>query len=222
MIIGIIQAQMGSVRLPGKSLMPVAGIPLLELVIKRCKRSNMVDKWILAITTEHVDDVLQNYCGLITYRGAPKELLAQFYFIATRENADVIVRVTADDPLKDPALIDKAVTEILLDSGLDYCSNTMVPTFPIGLDVEAFRFRALEKAYDEAILKPFREHVTPYMYKNPDIFKCKNFEHHTDLHKWRWTIDTAKDLKDMNALISMFPDPVGMSWEDAVQAVVVG
>ena len=219
--VGIIQARMGSRRFPGKILQKVAGIPLLDLVVSRVRRANMVDKWILATTMDKVDDCLvDRFEGLPVFRGPAENVLARFYLCAKKYNvepADIIVRITADDPVKDAALVDRVIMEMIMDTALDYCSNTLVPTFPLGLDVEAFRMRALERAYWEAILEYDCEHVTPYICNNPDLFTRKNIDNPAgDYSKWRWTIDTREDLYAMNELFRLFSkvNPLTVKWDD--------
>ncbi len=227
MILGIIQARMGSTRFPGKVLALVCGIPLIDLVLCRVIKSKLVNEWVIATTKEKRDDVLDRgymsqpdggHCRRRAFHGPTENVLARFYLCAREhhlEPADIIVRVTADDPLKDPKLIDQVVGELLQDSALDYCSNTIKPTYPLGLDVEAFRFRALERAYWEARSDYDLEHVTPYIQRNTDLFNVSNITNGEDLHHVRWTIDTTADLLRMNGLLAGH-DPVTVNWRALV------
>lgn len=201
-IVAIVQARMGSTRLPGKSLADLAGKPLLQRVIERCQASAMIDDVWLATTTEAIDNALADLCGRIgvkVYRGSVDDVLDRFYQTARKATADVVVRVTADDPFKDPEVIDLAVRR-LLRGGLDYVSNTIEPTYPEGLDIETVTFEALERAWKEARLASEREHVTPYIWKNPQWFQIENFLLDTNLSHLRWTVDYEQDLKFARAV----------------------
>jgi len=209
MIAAIIQARMSSTRLPGKVLMPLAGRPMIRHIVERVRASG-VDEVIVATTREAADDPLVAYleeerlCGV--FRGSEDDVLERYYLSAKEAGAEIVVRVTADDPLKDPDVIDQALGFLAEDPGLDYCSNTLKPTFPEGLDIEAFRFSALEKAHREARLPSDREHVTPYIWKHGDIFRLKNFEHEEDLSSWRWTVDKPQDMEFMRQVFGALWD----------------
>ena len=196
-IVAIIQARMSSQRLPGKSLMDIQGQALLGHVIDRARASATVDEVMLATTVEPVDAALEDYArlkGVGTYRGSVQDVLDRFYQAALVAKADVVVRVTADDPFKDPDVVDRVVRRLLDDHKLDYASNTITPTYPEGLDIECFRFAALARAWGEASQPSEREHVTPYIWKHPDLFRVENVTHAEDLSTMRWTIDYDRDL----------------------------
>lgn len=197
-IVAIIQARMGSQRLSGKSLADISGQPLLGHVIDRIRGSKLINNVVLATTDQPEDEVLVEYCAIKnvqSFRGSVNDVLDRFYRAASGVQADVIVRVTADDPFKDPAVIDLVIGELLRDNSVDYASNTLKPTFPEGLDIEVIRFSAFERAWQEARLPSEREHVTPYIWKNPQMFNVRNVEHSVDLSKLRWTLDYEKDLE---------------------------
>jgi spore coat polysaccharide biosynthesis protein SpsF len=151
----------------------------------------------VATTTNPLDDPIANLCGQLgipVYRGSEEDVLDRFYQCASALQAGVVVRLTADDPFKDPQVIDHAVG--LLKTGhYDYCSNTLRPSFPEGIDVEVFTFEALARAHAAAALPSEREHVTPYIWKHPDLFKLHNFVHAQNLSGMRWTIDYESDLQ---------------------------
>ncbi|HVZ64214.1 MAG TPA: glycosyltransferase family protein [Opitutaceae bacterium] len=197
LIAAIIQARMGSSRLPGKSLCPIGGQPLLGHIIDRLKACRLLDKVVVATTTAPEDDALAAYAAgksAGVFRGGRDDVLDR-YFRATQETgAEVVIRITADDPFKDPEVIDQVTACVLGNPDLDYASNTLQPTFPEGLDVEVFRASALTKAWREAKLPSEREHVTPYIWKNPGIFRIENIRHAEDLSGLRWTIDYPEDL----------------------------
>jgi spore coat polysaccharide biosynthesis protein SpsF len=196
-VIAIIQARMGSKRLPGKTTTLVAGKPLLVHIIERIKASKTIDRIVLATTDSPEDDVLEKLASenaISCYRGSTNDVLDRFYQAADTFGADIIVRITADDPFKDPDLLDFCVCYLLEHPHLDYVSNTLKPTYPEGLDIEVFRFGALKKAWKSASLPSEREHVTPFIWKNPELFSCANIESPEDLSGYRWTIDYEDDL----------------------------
>lgn len=196
-VVAIIQSRMGSKRLPGKSLLPIADQPLLGHVIDRAK-GKIVDEVLVATTLEPEDDSIIEFCvskGVHAFRGSAEDVLDRFYQAALASKAELVVRITADDPFKDPAVIDRITDIVRSDESLDYASNTLEPTFPEGLDIEVFRFRALERAWREARLPSEREHVTPYIWKQPTVFRLKNVNHSVNLSHLRWTIDYPEDLQ---------------------------
>jgi spore coat polysaccharide biosynthesis protein SpsF len=197
-VVAIIQARMGSTRLPGKTLADIAGKSLLGHVIERVKNSHTVDDIVVATTVESDDQAVLSLAteyGVKTYAGNSDDVLDRYYQAARKAEANLIVRVTADDPFKDPEVLDKIVHHLLTHPGLDYASNTLEPTYPEGLDIEVFTFEALERAWSQACLPSEREHVTPYIWKNGDKFKSANVKHHTDLSHLRWTLDYEEDLR---------------------------
>lgn len=194
-IVAIIQARMSSSRLPGKVLLDLEGKPLIQRVIDNVLCSN-VDQIVVATTTNPKDDKLAQWCkgnSISFFRGSENNVLERYFECAKSYAADIVVRVTADDPFKDSNVINKAI-DILLRSKYDYVSNTIRPTFPEGLDIEVFTFNALEKCYKNATLYSEKEHVTPYIWKNNKIFSLHNFIHEEDLSSLRWTIDYKEDL----------------------------
>jgi len=200
MITAIIQARMGATRLPGKVLMDVFGKPMLARVIQRVKQTNTIDK-IAVATTERAEDIrilqLASQYAVIGFVGSEDDVLDRYYQAASHVGTDNIVRITADCPLIDPAVIDKVV-QYFLDNSFDYVSNIHPPTYPDGLDVEVFSFDALRKAWHEAQLRSEREHVTPYIWKNSNLFNLGNVSGEADLSQLRWTVDTKSDLDFVN------------------------
>ena len=197
-VVAIIQARMGSTRLPGKTLADVHGKPLLAHVIERVNASQAIRSIMIATTTQPIDlqiSAMATQCGVGSYAGSVSDVLDRYYQVGMLVSADVIVRITADDPFKDPQVIDKVVRYFLDHPGLDYASNTIEPSYPEGLDVEVFSFGALQRAWREAKLPSEREHVTPYVWENPNEFNVANIKHHEDLSHLRWTIDYEEDLR---------------------------
>lgn len=198
MITGIVQVRMASVRLPQKALADICGKPLLSHVIDRAMRSRSIDRIVIATTVNPGDDVIENFgigAGIDVFRGNDIDVLDRFYRCAKKYSSDFIVRITADDPFREPVVIDRAVGLLVSGKNLDYVSNTIKPTYPEGLDVEVFTFKALERAWKEAKMPSEREHVTPYIWKNPLKFSLLNFENDKDLSGIRLTLDNDADLK---------------------------
>tara|TARA_Y100000741_G_scaffold353638_1_gene327074 strand:+ start:1455 stop:2210 length:756 start_codon:yes stop_codon:yes gene_type:complete len=193
----IIQARMNSTRLPGKTMMDIEGLPLLQHVVNRTDKSKEIDKCIVATTSNQSDDVIIDYCTeneINYFRGSEENVLSRFYNCAKEYKTDIVVRVTADDPFIDYQLIDFSVKKLKNNKKLDYVSNTIKPTYPFGLDIESFKFSALKKAYNEAELESDKEHVTPYIWRNDKIFNLHNFLNDIDHSHLRWTIDEEEDL----------------------------
>lgn len=196
--IAIIQARMGSTRLPGKVLKTVMNKTLLEYQLERIKRSLLIDEIVVATTKNENDDPIVALCEQLdtkVYRGSETDVLSRYYEAAAKYKADIIVRLTSDCPLIDPDVVDNVI-EMYLDSKgtIDYVSNTFERTFPRGLDTEVFSFEALEKAKKHAILERDREHVTAYLYTNPEKFRLDSLKMSKDLGHHRWTVDTEEDF----------------------------
>lgn len=195
----IIQARMGSTRLPGKVLKPVLGQPMLARQIERVKRARTLDQIIVATTTNPLDTPvyrLAGQLGILAYRGSENNVLDRFYQAALRFNANIIVRLTGDCPVIDPAVIDMTVTAFHRKPA-DYVSNVHRRSFPRGMDIEVFSFRALETAWKHARSSYNREHVTAYIYAHPKLFKVKTMLAPPFLRRpeLRLTVDKPADLK---------------------------
>jgi spore coat polysaccharide biosynthesis protein SpsF (cytidylyltransferase family) len=213
-ILAITQVRYGSTRLPAKVLKTVGGKTLLEIHLERILQSKRITKLIVATTNEdgieHIIDIVKKK-NVDFFQGSIDDVLSRFYHAAKPEFPDYIVRITSDCPLVDPVIIDKVIDECVT-SDFDYVSNTMNPTYPDGIDVEVFRFSALEQAFNEASLKSDREHVTPYIwrnssYKGGSIFKSNNIENSIDYSSYRITVDTDEDFQVIKYLI----DNLGIS-----------
>ena len=197
-VVAIIQARMGSSRLPGKAMADLGGAPMLARVVARTSRAATVRQVVVATTTETADQVIVDLCaarGWACFRGSQDDVLDRYYQAARQFAAEVVVRITSDCPLIDPSIIDRVVTEFLrLQPDADYVSNVgSRRSFPRGLETEVFSFAALAKAWDEAREPAFREHVTLYMYRRPDRFRIHDFVNERDCSEMRWTVDTPED-----------------------------
>jgi spore coat polysaccharide biosynthesis protein SpsF len=193
---------------------------MLQRVVERVAAAQSVDEVVVATTDAREDDILmeclKNEAACDVFRGSVDDVLARFYECAKLHRAELVVRVTADDPLKDPQIIEKAISLLTMDSNLDYCSNTIEPSYPEGLDIEVVRFSALERAYIEAQLASEREHVTPYIWKHPDLFNVLNFKSDKDLKDWRWTVDKPEDLEFMRRIFEEFRDRPLVPYQDVI------
>jgi len=199
-IVAIIQARMGSTRLPGKVLKEISGKPLVWHVIKRVKKAKLINQIVLATTNKKEDLSLikiASEIGVESYAGSEEDVLDRYFQAATKYKADVVVRITADCPLIDPEVIDKVIKSFLTDN-FDYVSNTINCTYPDGLDVEVFSYESLKKSWTDAKLLSEREHVTPYIINHKEIFKIGNVENDEDLSSLRWTVDEERDLEFVN------------------------
>ncbi|EON70439.1 cytidylyltransferase domain-containing protein [Lysinibacillus sphaericus] len=203
-VVAIIQARMGSMRLPGKILKEVNGRSLLSYQLERLKGSRFIDEIVIATTTEDQDDKIVTFCeqqDVSYHRGSETDVLARYYEAALKYNADAIVRITSDCPIIDVQVVDKTIQYFLKSGHCDYVSNTVERTYPRGLDTEIFTFAALEKAHKEASLEWEREHVTAYFYTNQDVFKVGQAKNDTDYSKYRWTVDTEEDFELIKNII---------------------
>lgn len=206
-MIAIIQARLGSTRLPGKVLKEISGKPMLWHVINRVKRCKNIDKIVLATSELEQDDVLEEFArenDIAYFRGSEEDVLSRYYYAATQFNADIIVRLTGDCPLIDPKVVDKVILSHI-NSSADYTSNVIKRTFPRGLDTEVINFQTLKKAFEEAEEQYQREHVTPYILENPALFKLNSIEARGKIRRpdIRITVDTPEDLKFIRGIFSI-------------------
>lgn len=209
-IVAIIQARVGSTRLPKKVLAEIEGKPMLLHIIDRVKQAKRIDKIIIATTDLPEDKVIEEIAknsGVEYFAGSEKDVLDRYYKAVKKFGADIIVRITGDCPVVDPELIDKTV-KFFLETSCDYASTAYPKTtFPDGLDIWVFSFQALEKAWKEAVLPSEREHVTPYMWKHRELFKIATFQNNEDLSNMRWTVDEQIDLKFIRAIYKRLYKP---------------
>lgn len=210
-IIAVTQARIGSTRLPGKVLKSIGSVTLLQIHIERVLRSKLIDKLIIATTHESgVEEIcrIADALNVDTYRGDTNNVLDRFYQSLKDIKPDYVVRVTADCPLIDPEIVDDVI-HFAITNKLDYASNTLLPTYPDGMDVEVFTFQALEKAWLEAVLLSDKEHVTPYIWRNStfkggQLFHANNLQSDLDYGSLRLTVDELADFELITKLITLF------------------
>ncbi|RJF98622.1 cytidylyltransferase domain-containing protein [Noviherbaspirillum saxi] len=218
----IVQARMTSTRLPGKVLKEVLGKPLLEYLIERLKRVNAASVIVIATTTNDSDVPIVELCdrlGVAVTRGSEQDVLARYYESAKAHGADVVVRITSDCPVIDPAIIDQAIRYHADNAGrFDYVTNAFSKTYPNGMSVEVFSFRVLEEAYREASAEPEREHVTPFIYLRPERYGIGQLAYPRDLSGHRWTVDTAEDFELIRLIIeALYPGNPEFGLEDIAE-----
>ena len=200
----IIQARMGSSRLPGKVLMKSDnGIPLLYHVINQLRHCSKVKNLVIATTTNQEDDEIEKFAdnnSVNVFRGSEKDVLDRYFQCAKKYSFSTIVRITSDCPLIDPQIVDKVI-ERFFSGNYDYATNTLIRTFPIGTDAEVFSFSALETAWKNAQLPSEREHVTPHL-RNKGNFKTINVENDTNISNLRLTVDRIEDFELINEILN--------------------
>lgn len=220
--ITIIQARMGSTRLPGKVLKKILGQPMLARQIERVKRAQTLGQIIIATSTNPFDTPifrLARKLRIPVYRGSEVDVLDRFYQAAQKFSAGPIIRLTGDCPLIDPQIIDQAVS-VFNSSRADYVSNHHRRSFPVGMDVEIFKFTALKSAWQQANSAYDREHVTPYIYNPTHHFRLKEFIAPPKLRrpKLRLTVDEPADLKLVRKIYRLlYPRKPGFTLEDILQ-----
>lgn len=207
-IVAIIQARMGSTRLPGKVLKEVLSRPLLSYQIERMKKAQNIDELVIATTPNGNESIIE-LChkeNITYFIGSEKDVLERYYLAAKKSQADIIVRMTSDCPLIDPVIVDKVI-DMYLQNDFDYVSNTQLRTFPRGMDTEVFSFEALEKAYYEAELEYEHEHVTPHLYLNAEKFKIGHYTQKYDSNEIRLTVDTLEDFTLIKLILEkLYPE----------------
>lgn len=198
----IIQARCGSTRFPNKVFALIDGKPLLWHVVNRLKYATKIDDIIVATTISEKDDKIEEWCkenNVHCFRGSEENVLNRYYSASEAFPSDYVVRITADDPFKEPKVIDAVITK-LIEEGYDHVTNNLPPSFPEGLDCEAFKKLALDRSEKEAETAFEREHVTQYIYHHPEIFKIGNVSNAENLSYLRWTVDKDVDFEMVKAV----------------------
>lgn len=220
-VAAIVQARMGSVRLPGKVMLPLQDKTVLGHVLTRLKQSYCLNE-ILVATSDLPGDlrIVEEAArhGVRAYRGSERNVLERFYRAALDCQTDLIVRITADCPLIDPGIIDAMLQQYQRDgASFDYMSNTLIRSFPRGLDVEIFTADALEQAYRQAEREDEKEHVTPYLYRHPERFRLCSYTNPTDCSHYRWTLDTKEDwLFIQEVYRRVYPENPSFRWPEII------
>lgn len=221
-VVIIVQARMGSTRLPGKVMKPVLGVPMLVRQLQRLARCKLSDAIVVATTTRPEDtpivDLVASTADPHCYRGPEDDVLARYLGAAKACEADAVVRVTADCPLIDPEIVDLAISTYLRErSHIAYVTNGVIRTYPRGLDVEVFPIGALETAEAEAISASDREHVTPFIWRRPERFPRYDLTDDADNSHLRWTVDTLDDFLLITRIYEMlFPSNPTFGYQDAL------
>lgn len=221
-VVAIIQARMGSTRLPGKVMLNLCGKTVLGHVIERVKQSKRINEIVIATTTHTRDDCIVDEAkkhSVKFFRGSEDDVLSRYYNAGKEIKADIVVRITSDCPVIDTIIIDKMVGKFLnlfKNNKIDYMSNTLNRTFPRGLDAEIISFLVLEKIFKEAQKQHEREHVTPYIYQNPHKFKLVGFKNEINYSCYRWTLDTPEDLNVITMIYKYLYSEKKVFWLDDI------
>lgn len=211
--IAIVQARMGSTRFPNKVMRTIAGVPMIELLLRRLSKARRIDQIILATSTDPRNQPLIDHVrklGYEVFQGSENDVLDRYYQAAKPHQPDTVVRITGDCPLIDPDLVDQVIAEYEAQ-GVEYMSNTRPPTFPDGLDTAVFSFAALQRAHQEATSSYDREHVVPYI-REPGRYRMGNLSHSVDYSAERWTVDEAADFEVITNVFSRFHPRTDFSW----------
>lgn len=219
--VAIVQARMGSTRLPGKVLLDLGGDTVLARVVHRLQSAKLLQQVVVATTTSNADSSIARESARLDiecFRGSEQDVLDRYYQAARRVSADAIVRITSDCPLIDPELVDETV-QLFLSRQVDYASNISPRCYPRGLDTEVFSISSLERAWREADKVYEREHVTPYFYEHPEIFRLAFAPATSDHSQHRWTLDTQEDLALLRAIYKGFPGRSDFGWREVLEFV---
>jgi len=218
-VIAIVQARMGSLRLPNKVMLPLSGdMTIIEVLLKRLSKSRQIDEIILATSVDKKNDSLSDHVmglGYQVYRGSESDVLDRYYKSAKKYHAGVVVRITGDCPLIDHEVVD-SVIELYKSDESDYVSNVMPPTYPDGLDVEVFSFKSLEYAWKNSTSDVDREHVTPFI-RNSKLFKSDNLAYKEDFSGERWTVDELPDYNVLKSVFSHFYPSIDFDWLEVIK-----
>lgn len=216
-IVAVVQARMGSTRLPNKVMRPILGAPMIELLLSRLSRSKHINQIVVATTSSKLDTPLVEHVqglGYPVFQGSEQDVLDRYFQAAKLHCADIVIRVTGDCPLIDPALID-AMIEHFQSGAVDFLTNASPASFPDGLDAAIFSFDALERANKGASSLFDREHVTSYM-RESGLFSISKFSSDEDYSGKRWTVDEPEDLTVVQAIFEHFHPRTDFAWTDVL------
>ena len=217
-VVAIVQARMGSTRLPNKVMKKICDIPMIELLLSRLALSKELDQIVVATSTNKINLPLVNHVEKLGYfcdQGSEDDVLSRYIESAQKYSASIIVRITGDCPLVDYGLVDEAIQKFKL-ADVDYLSNNNPPTYPDGLDIEVFSFKALKKANNEAISLFDREHVTPYL-REKNKFKSSVIKNFENLSSLRWTVDEEIDFYVIDKIFNHFYPRIDFTWEEVLK-----
>lgn len=217
-VIALVQARMGSTRLPNKVMKPIQGVPMIELLLTRLSRSKEIDQIVVASSVDMRNHPLVDYVKKLGYaceQGSEDDVLDRFLQAAKSHNADVIVRITGDCPLVDPDLVDEIIRGFKVNK-VDYFSNVNPPTYPDGLDIEVFTLKALEQSSKETTQTSDREHVTPYL-RESGRFSTASAKYYEDLSAARWTVDEPVDFDVIESIFNHFYPRTDFSWTEVLK-----
>lgn len=220
-VVAITQARMTSTRLPGKVLLEATGKSLLAHHVERTRRARTIDEVVIATTTNSSDEPIVAWGaahGVPVFRGSEGDVLSRYAGAAARHDADIIVRVTSDCPLIDPEVVDLTVGAFLANANsFDYASNRIVQTYPRGLDTEVFHADVLRLADFHATEPLDREHVTLFIWRQPERFRLLNVPNATNESHHRWTVDTREDLELIRCILAeVYPRNPEFTWQDCL------
>ena len=215
---------MSSTRLPGKIMKRVLDKSLLEFHVERLRQVKEAEELVVATTNNSVDDTIVDMCdhlGVSSFRGSEEDVLSRYNEAAREFQADIVVRVTSDCPLIDPAVVDRVIRAYKSSaSGEVYASNTIQRTYPRGMDCEVFSSVVLDEAAREATEPSDREHVTPFIYRHPERYGLLNVKYDLDCSRYRWTVDTPEDFELIKRILeALYPDKPEFGLEDILRVM---
>lgn len=217
-VVAVVQARMGSTRLPNKVMKEIQGLPMIEVLLTRLSKAREIQEIVLATSTDVGNEPLITHVNGLGYRcvtGSENDVLSRYWLAASEAKADVIVRITGDCPLVDSYLVDEAIRQYKF-AEVDYLSNVAPPSYPDGLDIEVFSFAALSAAQNEVTAAFDREHVTPYLRSSPK-FKKAGMQNSQDFSNLRWTVDEQNDYDVISAVFAHFAPRLHFSWQEVLE-----
>lgn len=220
-VVAIVQARMGSTRLPNKVMKPINGVPMIELLLGRLSKATLVNQIVVATSIDDRNKVLVDHVQKIGYaceRGSENDVMERYIQVAKKHQADVVIRITGDCPLVDPVLVDECVQQFL-DQDVDYLCNNYPPTLPDGLDIEVFKLAALERAQDESDKLFDHEHVTPYL-RESGKFRTATIKNAEDFSSLRWTVDEPADFVVIEKVFNHFYPNTDFDWRTVLKLQV--
>ncbi len=217
-VVAIVQARMGATRLPNKVMKLIGGVPMIELLLSRLSLATEVNQIIVATSVDGRNQPLVDQArrlGFECIQGSENDVLDRYLQAAKAAKADVVIRITGDCPLVDPALVDEAIRQFKA-AGVDYLSNTSPPSYPDGLDIEVFTYAALERAATETDKAYDREHVTPYL-RTAGQFRQATMQNEEDLSVLRWTVDEPADFAVISNIFAHFTPEIHFTWRQVLE-----